>query len=99
MTDAERRLWQYLKRKQIHGLTFYRQRPIGPYVVDFYCARAGLVIELDGAQHQTDEGARSDATRDEFLRRKGLQVLRFSNQRVLNDTEKVVEEIKKAIKS
>jgi very-short-patch-repair endonuclease len=99
MTDAERRLWLFLKRKQINGLTFYRQRPIGPYVIDFYCARARLVIEVDGAQHLTDEGLHADATRDAFLRQEGLKILRFDNRQVLAATESVVEEIRRAVKS
>ena len=57
MTDAEITLWSRLRRKQIHNLQFYRQKPLGQYIVDFYCPSARLVIEVDGGQHYTDEGA------------------------------------------
>ena len=56
MTDAERTLWQRLRRRQIHGLQFYRQKPLLNYIVDFYCPQAALVIELDGSQHLESEG-------------------------------------------
>ena len=56
MTDAERMLWQRLRRKQIHGLQFYRQKPLLSYIVDFYCPQAALVIELDGSQHLESGG-------------------------------------------
>ena len=56
MTDAELLLWSKLKGKQVKGLQFYRQKIIGNYIVDFYCAKAGLVIEVDGGQHYTVAG-------------------------------------------
>ena len=56
MTDAERQLWSKLRGKQLKGLQIYRQRIIGNYIVDFYCPKANLIIEIDGGQHYTDEG-------------------------------------------
>jgi len=56
MTDAERLLWSKLRVKQLKGLQIYRQRIIGNYIVDFYCPKANLIIEIDGGQHYTDEG-------------------------------------------
>ncbi|SDY31344.1 endonuclease domain-containing protein [Acinetobacter kyonggiensis] len=93
MTDAEQCLWQRLRRKQILGLQFYRQKPILNFIVDFYCPVANLVIECDGGQHYTDEGLEADRVRDEALAQLGLKVLRFDNGQVLNETDAMVEQI------
>jgi len=93
MTDAERLLWSKLKGKQLKGLQFYRQKIIGNYIVDFYCARAGVVIEVDGGQHYTDDGRAADAERDRYLQSLGLKVLRYSDNDVLTNTGGVVESI------
>jgi very-short-patch-repair endonuclease len=97
MTDAERLLWSKLRRKQIEGACFYRQRVIGEYIVDFYCREAALVIELDGGQHFHGEAKEKDAVRDVFLRNRGFRVVRFDNHQVLKNTEAVLEEIRKAV--
>jgi very-short-patch-repair endonuclease len=60
MTDAENRLWSKLRRKQLRGHQFYRQKIIGKYIVDFYCPKANLVIELDGGQHYSERGKAKD---------------------------------------
>lgn len=91
MTDAELLLWSKLRRKQILGLQFYRQKPILNYIVDFYCASASLVIECDGSQHYTNEGLEADRIRDEALTQLGLKVLRFDNRQVLGEIDAVVE--------
>jgi len=93
MTNAELLLWSKLKGKQLKGLQFYRQKIIGNYIVDFYCAKAGLVIEVDGGQHYTGAGRTADADRDCYLQSCGLQVLRFSNSDVLRNIAGVVESI------
>ncbi|MFD0740140.1 endonuclease domain-containing protein [Lysobacter koreensis] len=93
MTDAEQRLWYRVRRKQIAGVPFYRQKPLGPFIVDFYAPAAGLVVELDGAQHFTDGGRMADALRDAALGAMGLSVLRFDDRQVLLETEGVVEVI------
>jgi len=93
MTDAERRLWSTIRMKQIDSCQFYRQRIIGDYIVDFYCPRAKLVIEVDGGQHYSDEMVEMDRKRDDYLKNLGLKVLRFSNTEVLNNIEGVVESI------
>ncbi len=93
MTDAEQHLWQRLRRKQINGWQFYRQKPLGPYIVDFYCAAAHLVVELDGSQHFEDYHQRADQQRDAFLQGLGLRVLRFDNRQVLLETDAVLEVI------
>lgn len=91
MTDAEKRLWQRLRRKQVLGLQFYRQKPLLKFIVDFYCPAANLVIECDGGQHFTDEGLEADRVRDEVLVELGLVVLRFSNRQVLTEIDDVIE--------
>ncbi|MFH7808216.1 endonuclease domain-containing protein [Acinetobacter sp. BSP-153] len=93
MTDAEMLLWQRIRRKQILGLQFYRQKPILNFIVDFYCPSVSLVIECDGGQHFTVEGLEADRVRDEALAQLGLKVLRFDNGQVLAEIDAVVEQI------
>jgi len=93
LTDAERRLWSRLRRKQISGIQFYRQKPIGNYIVDFYAPVIRLVVEVDGSHHLDTRQTRYDAQRSESLKRLGLKVLRFDDRQVLTQTEAVVEEI------
>jgi len=93
MTDAERKLWSKIRMKQIKGCRFLRQRPIGQYIVDFYCPEAKLVIEVDGGQHFTREGRESDQSRDTYLRSLDLRILRFNNHDVLKNIQEVVDEI------
>jgi len=97
MTESELKLWQRLKGKQLLGVQFYRQKPIGPYVVDFYAARASLVIEVDGGQHFETVAAVQDYARDTYLRSLGLVVLRFDNRQVLLETDAVVQLIYKIV--
>jgi len=93
MTDAERHLWAKIRMKQLKGYQFYRQKPIGDYIVDFFCPRAKLVIEVDGSQHFSDEMTEYDRIRNEYLSSLGLRVLRFTNIDVLTHIESVVESI------
>ena len=77
MTKEEKKLWyQFLKKLSV---TFYRQKPFGNYIVDFYCASKQLVIELDGTQHFEEQGKQYDETRDAYLQSLGLTVLRIAN--------------------
>ena len=94
-TNAERLLWSRLRRRQLSGLKFRRQRPIGRYVCDFVCLEAAVVIELDGSQHVVQMPY--DANRDAFLRSKGFRVLRFWDNDVLLRTESVLETIFEAL--
>lgn len=82
-------LWQRLKNGQLHGLDFDRQKIIGNYIVDFYCASESLVIEVDGSSH--DEKADADQQRDAYLRSLGLHVVRIRAVDVLRNLEGVVE--------
>lgn len=93
MTEAERRVWYYIRNKQLEGIQFYRQRPVGPYIVDFYCPRKRLIIEIDGSQHLTPEGLKKDAIRDAFLRKLHFRVLRFNNSEVMTNIEGVIERV------
>ncbi|MGN6328122.1 MAG: endonuclease domain-containing protein [Rhodanobacter sp.] len=90
-TDAERRLWHFLRRRQLAGHKFRRQYPLAGYVVDFVCVPARLVIELDGGQHL--DALAYDQRRTETLQREGYRVLRFWNHDVLLRTDDVVAEI------
>ena len=93
LTEAEKSLWTKLKGNQINGLRFKRQHPIGKFIVDFYCHKASLVIELDGSIHNELEVAERDKGREYELERLGLKVVRFTNKEVLENIEKVVENI------
>lgn len=90
MTDAERRLWAVLRSKQVGGVKFRRQQPIGPYVVDFYCSAAKLIVELDGDQHGADDAVQRDESRTLWLNEQGYRVLRFANWEVMKERERVV---------
>jgi len=94
-TDAERHLWNELRGRRLGGFKFRRQRPFGPYVCDFVCLEASVIIELDGSQH-VDQSA-YDARRDAFMRSYGFRVLRFWNADVLSKTEIIVETIFEAL--
>ena len=93
MTDAENMLWFKLRRKQLKGHQFYRQKIIGEYIVDFYCPKANLVIELDGRQHYSEAGRAKDRTRDDVLIEMGIKVLRFSDRDVFENIGGVMEGI------
>jgi len=99
MTDAEQRLWQHLRGKQLHGVQFYRQKPLGRYIVDFYAPAAHLAIELDGSQHNEPNGRRYDAARERWLSEQGIRVLRFDDRQALTETEAVLSAIEGALES
>ncbi len=93
MTKEERHLWyDFLNRLSVR---FNRQKVIGPYIVDFYCASAKLVVELDGSQHYEVAGIAADAQRDAFLAEQGLQVLRYTNVDMHRNFSGVCEDILK----
>ena len=92
MTDAEVCLWNRLRRMQIEGYRFRRQLHIGPYIVDFVCLKAGLVIEVDGGQHA--EAIEQDNRRRIWLESQGFRVMRFWNTDVLQQTEGVLESMR-----
>jgi type I restriction enzyme M protein len=90
-TDAERLLWRLLRTRQFVGLKFRRQHPVGPYIVDFYCADRELAVELDGGQHFTVEGQAYDRRRTEYLAARGIRVVRFTNRDLFENAEGVLE--------
>ena len=92
-TDAEILMWQLLRNKRFMNLKFRRQHVIKPYIVDFYCHEIGLVIELDGSQHRTDDGIEYDAERTKLLEALDLTVVRYWNHEVLNKMNEVLEDL------
>ncbi|MBM3213060.1 DUF559 domain-containing protein [Candidatus Poribacteria bacterium] len=90
MTSAEKLLWSKIRGKQLKNCQFYRQKIIGNYIVDFFCPKANLVIEVDGGQHCFSKGKQRDEVRDERLSQIGLKVLRFSDTNVLKNIDGVV---------
>lgn len=93
-TDAEKFLWQTLSHSKFAGLKFTRQYGVGPYILDFYCPKARLAIELDGKTHASEEAKIYDTERTEFLKSLNIQELRFKNEEVLRNVEQVLERIK-----
>lgn len=89
-TDAEQRLWYFLRAHRFMALKFKRQKPIGPFIADFVCLELKLIIEVDGGQH----GSPADAGRDRWFADRGYTVLRFWNNEVLGQTEAVLERIR-----
>jgi very-short-patch-repair endonuclease len=92
-TDAEQLLWRYLKMKQMEGLKFRRQQPIDNYIVDFVCFENRIIIEVDGGQHAAEN--HKDRERDSYLQQLGFKVLRFWNNEVLQNTNGVLETIRR----
>ena len=95
-TEAERHLWYQLRLRQVDSFKFRRQRPIGPYVCDFVCLSASLIVELVGSQHA--EQMDYDRHRDAYLKARGFRVLRFWNDDVLRRTEIVLDTIFEALR-
>ncbi len=95
LTDAEQVLWRHIRLRQIDNHKFRRQRPVGPYIVDFVCLEKKLVIEVDGGQHSDNKAY--DAARDQWLNTQGYRVLRFWNNDVLTNIEGVMEIVQRAM--
>ena len=90
-TEAENTLWEEIRRKQLGGLRFRRQHPVGRFILDFYCANLKLALEVDGPIHNLTN--RADAARSNLLAEHKIRVLRFSNDDVLNHMDKVLSTI------
>ena len=93
MTPEEETLWSRLRRRQVDGLRFRRQRPVGRYIADFYCPDLRLMIEIDGAVHHGRE--EYDRNRDEYLAGHGYRVVRFSNDDITYRLNEVIETIRR----
>jgi very-short-patch-repair endonuclease len=91
MTPAENRLWERLRKNQLDGFHFRRQQIIAGFIVDFYCHRASLIVELDGAVHEKNR--ESDFQRETILKEMGFRIARFKNEEVMDNIEKVITEI------
>jgi very-short-patch-repair endonuclease len=96
-TKAEIRLWQHLKGGRLLGCDFHRQKPLGSYIVDFCCAKSGLVIEVDGYTHRFDQVVRNDREKQDYLEKLGLKVIRFSDDEVMGDISQVLVGIEAAV--
>ena len=92
-TKSEIILWNQLKGSQVNGFRFIRQKPIGDYIVDFYCKEVGLVIELDGISHQYNEVMDLDERKQSYLESIGLKVIRFEDEDVIRDLPNVMRVI------
>jgi very-short-patch-repair endonuclease len=92
-TLSEILLWNELKGRQILGYQFMRQKPIGEFIVDFYCSKLKLVIEIDGDSHGSDRSFERDFEKDKFLARLGISVLRIEDQDVKKDMDFVLNRI------
>ncbi len=97
-TEPEKRLWQYLRNKQIDNCKFFRQYGIGEYIADFYSPKLKLVIEIDGDTHFTDEAVEYDKIRTKFFNSLGIEVIRFTNEDVMKNIEGVICRISEKIK-
>jgi|HubBroStandDraft_4_1064222.scaffolds.fasta_scaffold223065_2 very-short-patch-repair endonuclease len=96
-TKAEKKLWYLLQRDQMAGLSFRRQHPLGKYIIDFYCSPLKLAIEVDGGHHNEQAHQAHDERRSQWLRGKGVTVLRFWNNEVLQNIEGVWDEIERTV--
>ena len=97
-TPQEKILWSYLKNKNLNGLKFRRQYPIGKYIVDFVCIELKLIIELDGGQHNEDKNIIYHSERTKFLESNGYNVVRFWNNDIDNNIEGVYEKLLELVK-
>ncbi|AZO09019.1 endonuclease domain-containing protein [Mesorhizobium sp. M3A.F.Ca.ET.080.04.2.1] len=93
MTDAELKLWNELRAHRLMGMSFRRQLPIGPYIVDFACAAHRIIVEVDGSQHADADHLRSDEARSAYLSASGWTILRFWNDDVIRDIDNVCQHI------
>lgn len=87
-------MWIYLRNKRLNGLKFFRQYSVGGYILDFYCPKIRLAIELDGSQHGESESVIYDKTRDEYLSLLDIKVIRFWNKEVIENINEVLTKIK-----
>ncbi len=96
-TEAEQKLWNFLRRKHLAGFKFRRQQPVGPYILDFYCFEAKVAIELDGGGHALDDQRAYDDQRTQYLASQGIRILRFWNNELVKNPEGVCQRIVHAL--
>ena len=97
--DWEQQMWQMLRNRQRCDQKFRREHPLGSYTADFYCVAAKLVVEVDGASHQSKEAKEYDAARDRWMKQQGIRVLRFTCAQVEDEPQSVLRRIDDALKS
>ena len=97
-TDVERKLWYALRNRRFAGFKFRRQQPVGPYVVDFVCFDAGLVVELDGSQHGLPENVAADEARTAWLASQGFRVKRYGNHELNENLDGVLDDIYRIVR-
>jgi very-short-patch-repair endonuclease len=97
MTEAEKKLWEYLRQKPL-GFKFRRQHPLAFYILDFYCHKMKLSIELDGEYHHSEEQKEKDAERTEYINSLGIREIRYPNSIVMNNLDLVIKELESLIK-
>lgn len=95
LTSSECILWEHLSKKKLNNYRFRRQHAIGSFIVDFYCHKAKLVVEVDGTYHFNDNQIQNDKNRTHKLNLLGIKVIRFKNEQVKYHLEEVLHEIKK----
>jgi very-short-patch-repair endonuclease len=93
LTKSEQILWEALRNSRLHGIKFRRQHPFGPYVLDFFCVKAQLAVELDGGVHDQAEQKDYDQERTAYLEAQGIRVLRLKNEEITNDFGDVLRKI------
>ena len=98
-TDAEFLIWQCLRDRRLHECKFRRQHRVGPFYLDFVCLELRLIVELDGSQHLEPAQQHADGLRTLYLEKLGYRVLRFWNEKVLRDTDMVLDEISRAMQA
>jgi very-short-patch-repair endonuclease len=89
-TDAEAAMWRMLRSRRFAGFKFRRQHPCGPFILDFFCIRRHLAIELDGGQHYQEQSMTYDARRTRYLNERGIEVIRFATDLVFRDRDGVM---------
>ena len=99
MTEAEKILWEYLRNRKLAGFKFKRQYSVDAFIIDFYCPKVKLGVELDGEVHFTDEAKEYDENRTGFLSDFGIEIIRFKNDEVVNNVEMVLNKIKQQLKN
>jgi very-short-patch-repair endonuclease len=99
MTKSEFKVWNFLKGKNVLGARFRAQHPIGTYIVDFFCFRINLVIEIDGKIHDSENQRAYDSERTEVLKKWGIDIIRFTNYQVMNKFYFVQNEIVKEVQT
>ena len=97
-TQAERILWEQLKNRKLAGAKFRRQQPLAGFILDFYCDKFKLCVEVDGGIHQKLEQAKYDTSRDEYLKDLGIRTIRFKNAEIENDLSRVLKTLEEFLR-